>query len=186
MINNGDIFITKLERDFYGAFRIIKTKGELDFLEDEVFLIAITSYIDKEKPKITDKRLTEYLIEKRFFFDNTPNIKIYAGRIIEKQFEYLGNIPLTQKEEKLKIKVGDGKNGGFPLCGQVQKDFGYQAFLEWRWQNENELMKKEHEEQSKKVEEFYKNRIMKPKKMMEDEQFWEIISLFDWQKLGTP
>jgi len=183
MINNGDIFITKLDRNFFGAFRVIKTKGKFDFSDYEFFLISITSFIDTKKPEINDIRLTQPLIERRFFFNNKPNINIYSGKIIEKNFEFLGNIPLTEKEEKLKIKIGDGTDGGFPLCGAIQKEFGFEAFLEWRWKNENKLVLAEHEEQKKRAEELRRNIVMKPKAMMDDNQFWDIISLFNWNEV---
>src|SRR5688572_8572197 len=104
MIANGDIFITKLQRDFFGAFRILKTKGRFNFSNSEFCLIAITPYIDMSKPHVTDERLSEVLMEKRFFCDNVPSIKIYSCENIENAFEYLGNIPLTATEEKLEIK----------------------------------------------------------------------------------
>lgn len=183
MLNNGDIFITKLDGNFFGAFRIIKTKGKFGFSDDEFFLITITSFIDIKKPKITDIRLTQPLIESRFHFNNQPNINIYSGTLIEKKFEYLGNIPLTEEEEKLNIKIGNGTDGGYPLCGAIQKDFGFQAFLEWRWKNENKLVLAQHEEQNKRSEELRRNIVMKPKVMMDDNQFWDIISLFNWSEV---
>lgn len=43
----GDIFITKLERDFYGAFKIIK-KGKSFFseIDGDLLMIAVLNYID--------------------------------------------------------------------------------------------------------------------------------------------
>nr|WP_315158791.1 DUF4240 domain-containing protein [uncultured Flavobacterium sp.] len=183
MINNGDIFITKLDRKFFGAFRIIKTKGKFDFSDYEFYLISVTNFIDTKKPEINDIRLIQPLIESRFFYNNEPNINIYSGKIIEKNFEFLGNIPLTENEKKLKIKIGDGTDGGFPLCGAVEKNFGFEAFLEWRWNNENELVLSENEEQKKRVEELRQNIVMEPKKMMGDKQFWNIISIFNWNEV---
>ncbi len=135
MINNGDVFITKLERGFFGAFRILKVGGHFGFSKDEFFLIAITSYLDIKKPKIDDQRLKETLIENRFSLNNKPNIQIYPGNKIEKQFEYLGNLPLTKEEENLEIKIG----GKYPVVVHLPKDFGNDAFREWRWINEKEI-----------------------------------------------
>ena len=152
MISDGDIFITKLERGFFGAFRVLKTGGRFDFSKNEFYLIALTSYADTVKPEINDPKMREPLREKRWAFRGIPHINIYANPkgIIEKNFEYLGNLPLTKEEGKLKIQIGDGEDiendGGFPLAGAVLKDFGFEAFLEWRWEHERELFMKEEQE----------------------------------------
>jgi len=145
MINNGDVFITKLERGFFGAFRVLKTGGHYDFSNEEFYLIALTSYADNIKPDISDRRLLEPLREKRFFFRGIPHINIYSDhkKIIEKDFEYLGNIPLDQAEAQATFKVGDGEDGGYPLAGAIQSDFGFEAFLEWRFEHEKEIYIKE-------------------------------------------
>ena len=185
MINSGKIFITKLERGFFGAFRIIKI-GKIDDCNDdfdtESFLIAITKYIDIRKPDFSETRLTEILYENRFSYRNIPNINIYIDLdgVINNYFEYLGNIPLTKYEKRLQLKVGNGTNGGFPLAGPVRKNLGYNAFLEWRWENEHDEMLREYEEQKEKFQELQKNRKIVPKAMMQDELFWKIIGMFDW------
>jgi hypothetical protein len=182
MINNGDIFITKLDRNFFGAFRVIKTKGKFDFSDYEFFIISITSFIDTKKPEINDIRLTQPLIEKRFLNLNNskPSIAIYPQSIFKNKFEYLGNIPIDDFEKNLKFKIG-GKQG-LHLIGTDGKDFGYEAFYEWRWINEKEKFIEEVEEQEFKAQKEYNNRILSPKKMMDDNEFWEIISLLDWQQ----
>jgi len=144
MIHAGDVFITKLERGFLGAFRVLKTGGRFDFSNEEFYLIALTSYVDAEKPQLADPRLREVLREKRFAFQNRnrAHIHIYSGKLIKKHFEYLGNIPPTREEAKMEIRIGDGEHteygGGYPLAGAIQKDFGMEAFLEWRWEHERE------------------------------------------------
>jgi hypothetical protein len=181
MIQSGDIFITRLQRNFFGAFRVIK-KGKFDFSDYDFYLITITSYIDLEQPKINDTQLLKPLVIKRFSHSNTPKpcIEIHSQEIFKNKFEFLGNIPLSASEEKLKLKIGG--NDGFYLVGTDGKDFGSQAFFEWRWENEQEEFIKEIEEEKLKAQEAYNNRILSPKKMMDDKQFWEIISLFDWQQ----
>jgi hypothetical protein len=181
MIQNGDIFITRLERNFFGAFKVIK-KGKFDFSDYDFYIITITSYISLDKPQIDDEKLLKPLIEKRFSNENNtkPCIAIYSQGIFKNKFEYLGNIPLSDFEKKLKLKIGG--NQGLHLVGTDGKDFGYEAFFEWRWDNEQEEFIKELEEQKLKAQEEYNNRILSPKKMMDDKQFWKIVSLFDWQQ----
>ena len=192
MINSGDVFITKLERGFFGAFRVLKTGGRFDFAKNEEFyLIALTSYADTVKPGINDKRLREPLREKRLSFRGIPHINIYANpkNIIEKHFEFLGNLPLTKEEGKFKIQIGDGEHveygGGFPLAGAVQKDFGFEAFLEWRWEHENELYKKEIQENKEQREKAAQEKKMETKNSLcvsaayrfkdgKSDKFWRI------------
>ncbi len=184
-VKEGDIFISKLERDFFGAFRIIKTNGKTSFTEDlECLLVGITKYVGLEKPKLSDKEITEILIEKRFFCNNKSAIGI---RILEgiANFEYLGNIPLKTDEKLFKIEIGDGSNGCYPYYGAFEENFGQDAFFEWRWKNEKEEFKNEVEreriESQKRAEDFRK-RNMKPKKMTDEKSFWGVIEKIDWTK----
>jgi len=151
MVNDGDIFLTKLERGFVGAFRVLKANGHLDFVKKEVCLIAITKYVDTKRPDMTDPRLMEVLCDKRFLFRGFPNIYIYIQGKIEKNFEYLGNIPLTKEETKAKIRIGDGEHteygGGYSYVGEIRDSFGIEAFWEWRWEHEREMFIKEEEEE---------------------------------------
>ena len=92
---------------------------------------------------------------------------------------------MSKKEQNFKIKLGDIKNGCFPYSGGFENDFGYNAFYEWRWKNEKEEFIKEVEIQNEKsriAREEYRKRSMKPKKMLEDSLFWEIISKIDWTR----
>lgn len=184
-IKEGDIFLTKLERDFFGAFRILKTNGKISFTGNlECILVAITTYINKEKPKLNDKELLEVLHETRFYCNNEPHINIMVKNGIE-NFELIGNIPLSKKEQNLNIKLGDRKNDCFPYIGGFESNFGYNAFLEWRWTNEKEEFQKEidiQEEKSRIAREEYRKRSMKPKKMLEDSLFWEVINKINWSK----
>lgn len=188
----GDIFITKLERDFYGAFKIIK-KGKSFFNEMDggLLMIAVLNYIDKEKPEISDERLNEVLCCDRFFCSNEYCINFFTdnpkyNRLNE--YEYLGHKPMTDFEKEIEFKLGDGrsgKKGGFPLSGVIEPYIGNNAFLEWRWTNEKEEFQKEVEIQNEKsriAREEYRKRSMKPKKMLDDNLFWEVINKIDWTK----
>lgn len=191
-VKEGDIFITNLERDFYGAFKIIK-KGKSFFeeIDGDLLMIAVLNYIDKEKPQISDERLNEVLCCDRFFFSNQLCINFFTdnpkyNRL--KEYEYLGNIPMNDFERKLEFKLGDGRNGlkgGFPLSGVIEPHFANNAFLEWRWKNEKGEFQKEVEIQNEKsriAREEYRKRSMKPKKMLDDNIFWEVIGKIDWTK----
>ena len=185
MANVGDVFLTKLEREYYGAFKILQ-KGKSFFHEgEENLMIGVLDIIDKQKPQISDERLKKILYCKRFGNEQYCIEFFVADEKYNKinNYEFLGNLPLTDFEKSLKFKLGSGDdlNDGFPFAGVIENHFGNNAFQEWRWKNEREDYIKESEEERKKIEEHYKNRVLKPKKMMADELFWEIISMFDWK-----
>ena len=191
-IKEGDVFITKLKRNFFGAFKVLKSgKSFFEETDGGLLMIGVLDYTDTEKPLINDRKLEQILCCNRFsmsdkyciefFTDNSKYSKI-------KEYEFLGNLPLTSFERKLQFKLGSGRDGlneGFPLSGVLENHFGNNAFYEWRWKNENEEFKKEVEkeriESQKRIEEYYK-RKMKPKKMMNENSFWEIIECIDWTK----
>ena len=67
----------------------------------------------------------------------------------------------------------------------MESDYGKTAFYEWRWVNENEEFKKEVEienEKARLAREEYRKQSMKPKKMLDDNMFWEVIGKIDWTK----
>ena len=62
MIFAGDTYITKLENEFYGVFRVLQVGVRLDFLTDtDCYLILITSYADTKKPTLDDSRILQPL-----------------------------------------------------------------------------------------------------------------------------
>ncbi len=191
-IKEGDVFITKLKRNFFGAFKVLK-RGTSFFEESDgdLLMIGVLDYIDTEKPLINDKNLDQILCCNRFsmsdkycinfFTDNPKYNKI-------REYEFLGNLPLTDFERKLTFKLGsgrDGLSGGFPLSGVIESHIGYNAFYEWRWKNEKEEFIKETEkdeiEFQKRIE-AHRRSPMKPKKMLNENSFWEIIESIDWTK----
>lgn len=191
-VKEGDIFITELERDFFGAFKVIKI-GESFFkeIDGDLMMLGILDYVDKEKPLMNDSRLNQILRCNRFFFSNKYAIDFYTNNPKYNdlsKFEYLGNKPMTELEKSIDFKLGDGRNGekgGFPLAGLMESDYGKTAFYEWRWVNEKEEFKKEVEienEKARLAREEYRKQSMKPKKMLDDKIFWEVIEKIDWTK----
>jgi hypothetical protein len=189
-VKEGDIFITKLERDFFGAFKVIR-KGKSFFDESEggTLMLGVLNYIDIEKPKISDSRLREILCRDRFSYNNNYCIEFFTdnekyNRI--KEYEFLGNLHLTEFELSLEYKLGDGRKGikeGFPLSGVITPDFGNNMFLEWRWENEKDEFIEEVEKakiESEKRWADLRKKQMKPKKMIEDQLFWAVIDKIKW------
>lgn len=191
-LKEGDIFITELERDFFGAFKVIKIgKSFFEEIDGDLMMLGVLNYVDKKKPELDDERLNQVLCCNRFFFSNEYSIDFYTNNPKFNdlsKFEYLGNNPMTEFEKSIEFKLGDGRSGlkgGFPLVGLMDSDFGKTAFLEWRWENEKEEFKKEVEIENAKARlarEEYRKQSMKPKKMLDDKVFWEVIEKIDWTK----
>ncbi len=190
-VKEGDIFITKLERNFYGAFKILKRgKSFFDEMMDDLFMIAVLDYVHIKKPQLTDKQLDNILIQNRFFWNNQLCVNFFTTNPkyndFHKNYEYLGNKPLTELEKSIDFKLGDGREGvkgGYSLVGVFEQYIPNNAFLEWRWENEREQFKKEiaeREEKSRIEREKQRKKGMKPKKMLPDDEFWEVIEKINW------
>ncbi|SFU67479.1 Protein of unknown function [Pustulibacterium marinum] len=188
----GDIYITKLERDFFGAFKVIKIgKSFFEEIDGDLMMLGVLNYVDKKKPELNDERLNQILCCNRFLCSNQYAIDFYTNNPKYNdlsKFEYLGNRPMTEFETSIDFKLGDGRSGlkgGFPLVGLMGNDYGKTAFFEWRWENEKEEFKKEVEVENEKARiarEEYRKQSMKPKKMLDDNMFWEVIEKIDWTK----
>ena len=157
-VKEGDIFITELERDFFGAFKVIKIgKSFFEEIDGDLMMLGILDYVDKKKPLMNDSRLNKILRCNRFFFSNKYAIDFYTNNSKYNdlsKFEYLGNKSMTELEKSIDFKLGDGRNGekgGFPLAGLMESNYGITAFYEWRWVNEKEEFKKEVEIENEKA-----------------------------------
>jgi len=128
MIIPGDIFIVKLESDYYGAIKVLSS-GPLPtsspfrgyYGEDEAFyLIMLTKYYAQEKPQLTDPRLSApyrqaYDIAHINYYRTASSVKL------DQLFQHLGNCPPTKEELELAgdASIGEG----------ITADFGLEAFL---------------------------------------------------------
>lgn len=182
-VNEGDIFITRLERGFFGAFRILKTKCKLSFSDNDFYLIAITNYIGLRRPMLNYQSLLDVLQEKRFLHEKRLVINYYYSELdLREHFEYLGNIPLSRDEKSSYIDPLESGKIKYPYMGEITKDFGFEAFLEWRWRNEADLIQEEIEKSKERAKEVLQRNEMDPQGFMEELEFWKIISQLDWSK----
>lgn len=165
----GDVFATILLDGRFGAIKIINKI-------EKSYLIATTTYISESMPCINDKQVSNILRQNRFFYGNQLALNWCDGKL-PKELIYIGTVPLSENEEKLKSNVYGGKWDA--SCGD-------EVFMEWRWANDRENYEKEmneREEQDKKRLESLMS-LQKPKKMMSDAEFWELISMLDWEYEG--
>ncbi|PJN87669.1 DUF4240 domain-containing protein [Bacillus sp. mrc49] len=153
----GSVFTMKLPNGKYGAIRIIK---EID----NSFLVLTTPYLMDKLPKIHDNVLKQKLIQNRFFFDEIPAIKWVEGNI-PNQYIYVGNIPLDPNESSIVSST----------FSETWDNIGFEAYYEWRWENDREAFQSEVNEEPSE----YKNNQKEndnDNNMMRDEIFWGLIS----------
>lgn len=156
----GDIYAVPLPKSFFGAIKIIKIDGNET-------LVKTTPYIDTVIPDVSNPILKETLRNKRFFYNNTPAIKWVNGKL-PKNFIYIGNIPITDIE----------KNWVSNIFSESWSYIGYDVFDEWRFIHDREAFEREIEEEEQ--EDYQENnKKYKNVKLMDDSDFWELVSLIN-------
>lgn len=166
MIEPGDVFTRKTPDDRFAALRIIQVDGKSS-------LVCTTPYIDERPPKIDDPLLSETIEECRFFYTGKP-ARYWVDGQPTSLFEYLGNIPPTPSEASLSCRT---------YSGGWNDSTGQESFLEWRWTHEREAFKAEIRQRDEQIAE-QRRQPQKPKKMIDEDEFWSIIELLDWQHEG--
>ena len=183
IMKQGDIYQTNLKDGRFGAVKVLKTGGTFDFSPSEFYLIGVTTYIDNTPPSIDDARLKEILATEFIYPKGEKVIQIHSGKF-PKTCKYIGNIAVNNEERELKIEIGG--SAGFSLYGNIKQDIGYEILIEWRYKHDNEAFSKEIEISRAETEKLMKElRNRSPKKMLSDEQFWNIISKLDWEHQGN-
>ncbi|HTE02396.1 MAG TPA: DUF4240 domain-containing protein [Mucilaginibacter sp.] len=183
-MKEGDVYQTILRDGRFGAVKVLKTGGRFDFSTYDFHLIGVTTYISNDIPKIDNPRLNEILVNKRCSTPGEKAICIYCGDF-PKSLTFIGNVPLSAEESKLKIEINDGTNHGFSSCGKISETIGYEILIEWRYKYDNKAFLEDIEIARQKHQEFIKaSHRSKPRKMIGDERFWKIIALLDWSQQG--
>jgi len=159
IMKQGDIYQTNLKDGRFGAVKVLKTGGTFDFSPSEFYLIGVTTYIDNTPPSIDDARLKEILATEFIYPKGEKVIQIHSGKF-PKTCKYIGNIAVNNEEREI--------------------------LIEWRYKHDNEAFSKEIEISRAETEKLMKElRNRSPKKMLSDEQFWNIISKLDWEHQGN-
>src|SRR5688572_16972966 len=164
----GDIFIRKGGDGRYVAVRALR-------LADKSTLVATTTYLDETRPRLDDPRLREILIQRRFSFRGRPATLWVSGRP-SGEFELLGNIPVSDVEARIECNAYGGWDGR-----------GAEALWEWRWLHDRPALEAEMREANRRLDAAIReqrSKPQKPKKMMDEDAFWSIISLLDWKQQG--
>jgi len=160
----GDIYASPLPLNTYGAIKVVK-------IIDNSYLIGITSYMDEQVPTIDSKKVHQTLVTESIIDDAEKPLYEWVDGKLPKELIFIGNTPLTEEEQRIDSNI---------YAAGWSKDCAIQVYYEWRRQTDPEGFALEIQKEAEAL--ALKNSIRKPKKMMDDQVFWRIISLLDWSK----
>jgi hypothetical protein len=163
----GDIFVSPLPMNKYGAVKV------MDII-DRSYLLGITSYIDEQVPTIESKGIHQILITESIADGLEKPLFEWVDGKLPKELSFIGNIPLTTDEIGVESNI---------YAGKWAKECGIDVYYKWREETDPQGFKLEMQKKIEEADAYTRrNTISKPKKMMDDQVFWGIISLLDWSK----
>ena len=160
-MNRGDVYVVLMTDGRYGAIRVLR-------FGNDSYLIYVSTYLDGAPPDLGDPRLRTILVQNRFHYEQVPAVKWETGKF-PLSFIHLGTLELTPEEEALNSNTH----------GTISGSTGLEALWEWRYLNDREALTKEFDQQHEQLLARVRKRRHKPKTMLEDELFWDLISLLD-------
>lgn len=170
-LSAGDVLFRKLRDGWYIAARILY----VDPSELWSTVVATTEYFEKHPPKLNDPTLQRTFLETGHDEKslNGPAMRWIGGGPI-KGWTKLGNLQPTAEDKKM-VKKCMIFSGGLD---------GEEAHTKWQKQYQREEYEKEMAEEEVKWERKRKAalRKAKPKTMMSENDFWDLINLIDWSK----
>ena len=163
----GDIFATPLPMNKYGAVKVMN-------IIERSYLLGITNYIGEQMPAIDDQNICQILITKSLLNEKEEQTFKWVDGRLPKELIYIGNIPLAQEEIGIESNV---------FGGPWSKECGIDVYYKWREETDPQGFRLEMQKKIEKADVYARrNTIPKPKKMMDNQGFWGIISLLDWSK----
>ncbi|MEH7321040.1 DUF4240 domain-containing protein [Priestia megaterium] len=160
----GDIFVSPLPMNKYGAVKV------MDII-DRSYLLGITSYIDEQVPTIESKGIHKILITESISDGLEKPLFEWVDGKLPKELIFIGNMALTANEIGVESNMFGGK---------WSKECAIEVYYEWRRQTDPEGFALEIQKEDEAF--ALKNSVPKPKKMLDNQVFWGIISLLDWSK----
>jgi hypothetical protein len=148
----------------YGAVKV------MDIINHS-YLLGITSYIDEQVPTIESKGIHQILITESIADGLEKPLFEWVDGKLPKELIFIGNMALTANEIGVESNMFGGK---------WSKECAIEVYYEWRRQTDPEGFALEIQKEDEAF--ALKNSVPKPKKMLDDQVFWGIISLLDWSK----
>ena len=131
------------------------------------------AYLEREAPSLSDTRLRMPVAQHRFEFRGKL-ARLWLDGYPPTNFELLGTLTVTDAELAMECSTYGGK---------WRADTGTEAYLEWRWLHDREAFEQEQRQRAGEVEQRLRA-SQKPKKMIDEDTFWSIISQLDWRHTG--
>lgn len=165
----GDVFATPLPMNKYGAVKV------MDII-DRSYLLGITSYIDEQVPTMESKGIHQILITESIADGLEKPLFEWVDGKLPKELIFIGNMALTADEIGVESNI---------FAGKWSRECAIGVYYEWRGKTDPEGFELEIQREIQEDEAYARRHsISKPKKMMDDQVFWGIISLLDWGKKG--
>jgi hypothetical protein len=167
----GDVFTCIQPNGHYGAIRILRVDGRS-------VMVATTPYFAPKAPAANDAVLRQRLARHRFAFAGQDDVLwVRGGPPEELGFEFLGNVPLDADEAACECNA----------YGAWGESSGIGAYLEWRWINDRPAFEAEVEAARVRAREEQQRalRMQKPKRMLPEDKFWNLIGCLDWSRSGN-
>ena len=162
----GNVYITRVQDGRYTAVRILR-------VVEKSSLVETCAYLEHERPALSDIRLRNPVTQHRFQFRGDVARRWLDG-YPPRNFELLGTLPATDDELAMECNTYGGK---------WNADTGNEAYREWRWVHEKDALEQEQRQRTAELEQL-KRAPQKPKKMIDEDTFWSIISQLDWRHAG--
>ena len=163
----GDIFATPLPMNKYGAVKVMN-------IIERSYLLGITSYIGEQIPTIESKGIHHILITESIVDGVEKPLFEWTNGRVPKELIFIGNVSLTADEIGVESNI---------YAGEWTKECGIDVYYKWREETDPIGFELEMKRQIEEADAYAREHsVSKPKKMMDDQLFWEIISLLDWRK----
>ncbi|MBY0095153.1 DUF4240 domain-containing protein [Priestia aryabhattai] len=163
----GDIFATPLPMNKYGAVKVMN-------IINHSYLLSITSYIGEQIPTIESKGIHHILITESIADGVEKPLFEWTNGRVPRELIFIGNVSLTADEIGVESNI---------YAGEWTKECGIDVYYKWREETDPIGFELEMKSQIEEADAYArKHSVSKPKKMMDDQLFWEIISLLDWRK----
>jgi hypothetical protein len=158
----GDVILTNPAPSYWGCAVVLKCWENIRPF-GPMCHIATTSIVMRREFTLSDIEISQLDIlafdrghrigPMEYVYRRESMIEIYT-LVRGARPPVIGSVnPRSVFPHEITFVVGDGANGGFPLCGQIKTSLGMEAVIAWRAQHEREQWLSEVEAARRETEE---------------------------------
>ena len=133
-VTAGEVYAGLLPDGRYGAVHVIEVMKDGHRRGRDSALLAVTSYVGSELPKIDDPLLRRPLKQSRGFYKNGYSVS-WTEESPPADYLLVGSFPPSKEETNIKSRGSYGAHWSLA-----------NAFYEWRWENDRDAFQREIEE----------------------------------------